>query len=216
MKRALVLLIAASLFAEQDMIKLPAPKLESAVSLESVVAARRSVREFTQDSLSPEHLSQLLWAGQGITDDKEDLRAAPSAGALYPMELRVIVQRVQGLTPGLYVYKPHAHALEAQRVPDTGLAPGQAAYWQDWMEEAPTIIFITATPSRTRVKYGKRTERYLFLEAGHIGQNILLQATALGLGGTPVGAFDDDRIARFLGTRQKPLYILPIGHPWKP
>jgi SagB-type dehydrogenase family enzyme len=211
-----VLAFTASLFAEQDMIKLPAPKLESAVSLESAIAARRSVRDFTQDSLSLEQLSQLLWAGQGITNKEEELRAAPSAGALYPMELRVVAQRVEGLVPGLYVYRHEAHALEAQREPEPGMSFGEAAYMQDWIEEAAVVIFITATPSRTRVKYGERTERYLFLEAGHIGQNILLQAVALGLGGTPVGAFDDDRIARFLGTRQKPLYILPVGHPWEP
>lgn len=211
-----VFVFVSSLFAEQDMIKLPLPKLESAVSLESAISQRRSVREFTQDSVSLEHLSQLLWVGQGITDKVEGLRAAPSAGALYPMELRVVAQRVEGLAPGLYVYKHQTHALQAERVADPGSPLGRSAYMQDWIEEVPVVIFITATPSRTRVKYGGRTERYLFLEAGHIGQNILLQAVALGLGGTPVGAFDDDRIARFLGTRQKPLYILPIGHPWQP
>jgi len=208
------LILATSLFAEQEMITLPSPRIESTASLEHTISMRRSLRDFSPESLSIEQLSQLLWAGQGITDG-EELRAAPSAGALYPMELRVLVQRVKGLKPGLYVYKAEAHALEAQRVPDAGYPLGDAAYGQDWMEEAPIVIFITATPSRTRVKYGERTERYLFLEAGHIGQNILLQAVALGLGGTPVGAFDDDRIAKLLGTRQTPLYILPIGCPWK-
>ena len=130
-----VLVFAASLFAEQDMIKLPPPKLESAVSLESAIATRRSVREFTQDSLSLEDLSQLLWAGQGITDKAEGLRAAPSAGALYPMELRVVAQRVEGLAPGLYVYKHQTHALEAQREPEPGTSFGGAAYMQDWIEE---------------------------------------------------------------------------------
>lgn len=211
-----LLLFVSSLFAEQNMIKLPAPKLESDVSLESAINQRRSVRDFTRDAISLEHFSQLLWVGQGITDKAEELRAAPSAGALYPMELRILVQRVEGLDSGLYVYKHQAHALEAQRVPDVGYSLGDAAYEQDWMEEAPIVIFITATPSRTSRKYGDRTTRYLFLEAGHIGQNILLQATALGLGGTPVGAYDDDLLAKFLGTKQKPLYILPIGHPWKP
>lgn len=208
------LFLVSTLFAEQDMIRLPSPRLESGVSLERTISIRRSLRDFSPESLSVEQLSQLLWAGQGITDG-EGLRAAPSAGALYPMELRVLVQRVRGVANGLYVYKPEAHALETQRLPDIGYSLGDAAYGQNWMEQAPIVIFITATPSRTRVKYGERTERYLFLEAGHIGQNILLQAVALGLGGTPVGAFDDDEIARFLGTRQSPLYILPIGCPWK-
>jgi len=208
------LILATTLFAEQDMITLPSPRLESTASLEHTINMRRSLRDFSPESLSVEQLSQLLWSGQGITGG-EELRAAPSAGALYPMELRVLVQRVKGLAPGLYVYKPEAHALEVQRIPDAGYPLGDAAYGQNWMEQAPIVIFITATPSRTRVKYGERTERYLFLEAGHIGQNILLQAVALGLGGTPVGAFDDDRLAKFLGTRQTPLYILPIGCPWK-
>ena len=198
------------------MIKLPAPKLDGAVSLESAINQRRSVRDFTRDALSLEHLSQLLWVGQGLTDKAEGLRAAPSAGALYPMELRILVQRVEGLESGLYVYKHQTHELEAQHVSDVGYSLGDAAYGQDWMEEAPLVIFITATPSRTSRKYGERTTRYLFLEAGHIGQNILLQAVALGLGGTPVGAYDDDLLAKFLGTKQKPLYILPIGHPWEP
>jgi SagB-type dehydrogenase family enzyme len=208
------LILATSLFAEQEMIKLPSPRLESAASLERTISIRRSLRDFSPESLSVEQVSQLLWSGQGITGG-EELRAAPSAGALYPMELRVLVQRVKGLEPGLYVYKPEAPALEAQRMPDVDYPLGDAAYGQDWMEQAPIVIFVTATPSRTRVKYGERTERYLFLEAGHIGQNILLQAVALGLGGTPVGAFDDNRLAKFLGTRQTPLYILPIGCPWK-
>ncbi len=210
-----LLLLASSLFAEPNMIKLPAPKLASDVSLESAIQQRRSVREFTDDAVSLEHLSQLLWAGQGITDE-EGMRAAPSAGALYPIELRVLASNVQGLDSGLYLYKPETHALEALSIPESGLAAGQAAYGQDWIEEAPIIVFITAIPSRTRVKYGERTDRYLNLEAGHIGQNLLLQATALELGGTPVGAFDDDLLAKFLGTWQAPLYIIPIGHPLEP
>jgi SagB-type dehydrogenase family enzyme len=197
------------------MIKLPAPKLTSDVSLESAIQQRRSVRKFTDDAVSLEHLSQLLWAGQGITGE-EGLRAAPSAGALYPIELRVLASNVQGLDSGLYLYKPETHALETLRIPESGLVAGQAAYDQDWIEEAPMIVFITAIPSRTRVKYGERTDRYINLEAGHIGQNLLLQATSLGLGGTPVGAFDDDLLAKFLGTRQAPLYIIPIGHPSEP
>jgi SagB-type dehydrogenase family enzyme len=214
-KALVTLLLAASLFAEEEMIKLPPPRLESAVSLERAINIRRSLRDFSPESLSVEQLSQLMWAGQGITDG-DGLRAAPSAGALYPMELRVLVQRVKGLTSGLYVYKPETHSLETQRTPNVGYSLGDAAYGQDWLEQAAIVIFITATPSRTRVKYGERTERYLFLEAGHIGQNILLQALALGVGGTPVGAFDDEQIAKFLDTRQAPLYILPIGCPWKP
>ncbi len=197
------------------MIKLPTPKLTSDVSLEKAIQQRRSVRDFTDEAVSLEHLSQLLWAGQGITDE-EGMRAAPSAGALYPIELRVLASNVQGLDSGLYLYKPETHAIEALRIPASGLVAGEAAYGQDWIEEAPIIIFITAIPSRTSVKYGERTDRYINLEAGHIGQNLLLQTTALGLGGTPVGAFDDDLLAKFLGTRQTPLYIIPIGHPLEP
>ena len=132
---------------------------------------------------------------------------------MYPIELRVLVHHVKGLDAGLYLYRNETHELEKLRLPEAGLNPGDIAYGQDWIEEAPIIMFITAIPSRTRVKYGERTERYINLEAGHIGQNLLLQATALGLGGTPVGAFDDDLVAKFLGTRQTPHYIIPIGHP---
>lgn len=210
-----LLLFSINLFAEENMIKLPAPKLESAVSLESAMNQRRSVREFSEEILSLEHLSQLLWAGQGITGE-DGFRTAPSAGALYPIELHILVNHVQGLDAGLYHYKPESHTLEPEQYPSGNLSRGRTTYRQDWIEEAAIIIYITAVPSRTRVKYGERTERYIFLEAGHIGQNLLLQATALGLGGTPVGAFDDDQVAKLLGTKQKPLYIIPIGHPWQP
>lgn len=208
----LVLLTVSNLFAEDEMIKLPPPKLAGDASLEEAISTRRSVRSFTADPLTLEELSQLLWAGQGITSD-DGLRAAPSAGALYPVELRIVVKNVTDLKPGLYSYQPQGHLLTSALIYDLEDIPDEDTYRQDWIVEAPVVIFVTAEPEVTASKYGSRANRYIYLEAGHIAQNILLQAVALGLGGTPVGAFEDKRIADYIVTDRKPLYILPIGHP---
>jgi SagB-type dehydrogenase family enzyme len=176
--------------------------------LEETLASRRSVRAFTGESLSDDEISQLLWAAQGVTD-AAGLRTAPSAGALYPLELYV------ARSSGLYHFQPPRHELRLRDNDDLRQAIHAAALGQDPLMDAPAVFVITAVYARTRAKYGARAERYVHMEAGHAAQNLLLQAVALDLGGVPIGAFDDDRVSEVLGLpeNEAPQYLIPIGHP---
>lgn len=192
----------------EDEIALPALRLDGEMSLEEAIATRRSVREFTEETLSWEEISQLLWAAQGITDPR-GLRAAPSAGALYPLELYVAVAE------GAYHYLPRGHTLQVVSEDDIRSYLWEAGLRQGALQEAPAILVVTAVYERTEVKYGDRAERYVKLEAGHAAQNTLLQAVALGLGAVPIGAFYDDQVqtALTLPLDHQPLYLIPVGHP---
>ena len=197
----------------QAVVRLPAPR-HGTVSLDSALRARRSVREFAVAPLPIAELGQLLWASQGSTRDGEG-RTVPSAGALYPIEVYVAVGRVHRLEPGVYRYDPRGHTLALVRSGDHRRGLATAALRQDWMEQAPAIVVITALYARTTVKYGERGRRYVHMEVGHAAQNVYLEATALGLGTTLVGAFDDARVARLLGlpANAEPLGLMPVGRP---
>ena len=190
-------------------MKLPEPKTKSQVSLEEALKKRRSVRQFTRQSLTWEQISQLLWAAQGITDKQERLRAAPSAGATYPLEVYLVMKE------GIYRYKPDSHEVERTIERDVRHELCQAAFDQRQIEEAPVNIVIAATYRRTESRYGERAIRYVHMEVGHAAQNIHLQAAALGLGSVPVGAFSDDQVQMILSLpkNQQPLYIIPVGYP---
>lgn len=188
--------------------ELPDPQLRGKQSLEETLASRRTVREFTDEPLTDAHISQLLWAAQGVTDPAW-LRAAPSAGALYPLELYV------AQSSGLYHFEPAKHGLKRRRGKDLRQAIHEAALGQEAVLKAPAVFLITAARAPTQAKYGSRAERYVHMEAGHAAQNLLLQAVALDLGGVPIGAFNDDRLSEILGLpdSEAPLYLIPIGHP---
>ncbi len=187
---------------------LPQPERRGRLSLEEAIAARRSVREFGRAQLTMRQVSQLLWAAQGITGPRGQ-RTAPSAGALYPLELYVV------LPSGLFHYDPAHHRLERRSGADLRPALEQAALGQPSVTGAPAVFVFAAVEERTRVKYHERTDRYVAMEAGHAAQNLLLEAVALGLGGVPMGAFDDAQVARVLGlpAGQGPLYLIPVGNP---
>jgi SagB-type dehydrogenase family enzyme len=194
--------------AEQT-IALPPPQRKGTLSLEEALARRASVRDFSTTPLTEAELGQLLWAAQGISHDGT-LRTAPSAGALFPLELYVAT------AGGVFHYDPARHALERRGRDDVRAALSRAALEQESVRDAPAVFVITAVSRRTAAKYGAaRSPRYVYLEAGHAAQNLLLQATALGLGGVPVGAFHDDasRRALDLAVEEEPLYLLPVGHP---
>lgn len=190
-------------------VHLPAPRLSGPISLEEALASRRSVREFEDRDLTPQEISQLLWAAQGITDPETGHRTAPSAGALYPLEVYLVKQ------DGVFHYMPRDHRLVQKSREDLRAALSAAALGQEAVGDASVDIVITAVVGRTRVRYGARAERYVEIEAGHVGQNIHLQAVALGLGSVPIGAFEDDAVARLLRlpSREQPLYIVPVGLP---
>jgi SagB-type dehydrogenase family enzyme len=207
-------LCAAGPAAANAVVRLPEPRLEGDGSLEEVIAARRSAREFSASPVSLEQVGQLLWAAQGITDPR-GLRAAPSAGALYPLELYLVAGKVADLAPGVYCYRPQRHALERVAEGDKRAALASAAHGQSWVGQAPIVIVMTGVYGRTTRKYGERGVRYVHVEAGDAAQNVLLQATALGLRSVVVGAFRDDAVRDTLGLPDDhaPLLLLPLGNP---
>jgi SagB-type dehydrogenase family enzyme len=201
-------------FETQETLSLPNPRLKGPLSVEEALSTRRSVREFTDDPLAIEEMAQLLWSAQGITETGPlGLRSAPSAGALYPLEVALLTGAVNGLAAGVYRYLPRPHALRPVREGDMRAALAAAALGQAWIAEAACVLVLAAIYRRTTRRYGRRGERYVHMEVGHTGQNIYLQARALGLGTTMVGAFDDRKVQRLLGLEadEAPLGILPIG-----
>ncbi len=189
-------------------------RLDSDMSLERAIHTRRSLREFTENNTTLEALSQILWAGQGITDDECGFRASPSAGAVFPMELWLLVDRVDGLKKdGLYTYDPVEHVLNEADKPASERSLAALCFGQDWIDSAAFSILITSTTQKMIDKYGEDCERFLYQEAGHIAQNMELQAVALDLAGTPIEAYKAPDIQAFLGTDQDPVYIVSFGQP---
>ncbi len=197
---------------EENIIALPKPVLDSDSSLERLLQQRRSVREFSREPVSLSDVSQLLWAAQGITHQR-GFRTAPSAGALYPLELYVVAGKVNGLETGVYHYQIHQHQLRKHIEGDKRIGLGRASMWQTWMAKAPVIIVFAADYERTAIKYGVRAKRYVHMEVGHAAQNLFLQAQALGLATVVVGAFNDDVVAELLALPAEivPLSLMPVG-----
>lgn len=204
-------------------IKLPTPKLKSKVSLEEVIAERRSIRKYRTEPLTLFQLGQLLWSAQGITTAGK-LRAAPSAGATYPLEIFAFIGRPgviaseakqpkEELQPGIYHYEVSSHSLVLHQPGDLREKLAEAALDQGFIANAPIDIVICALYIRTSHRYGRRGERYVHMEVGHVGENIQLQAIALGLATVEIGAFDDEEVRKVLRLQEqiKPLYIMPIG-----
>jgi len=193
-------------------IILPEPRYDSDVSVEEALLKRRSVRDYTSQALTLQEISQLLWAAQGITDPG-GYRAAPSAGATYPLELYVVVGNVEGVTQGIYQYEPETHQMLKVVDGDKREALAVAAVDQEWVAQGAIDIVITAIYERTTGRYGQRGIRYVDMEAGHAAQNVYLQAVALNLGTVVIGAFHDNQVAEILklSDNETPLYIMPVG-----
>ena len=193
-------------------IPLPPPRLQGALAVEEALAARRSVRDYAPGPLTLAEVGQLLWAAQGVTSP-EGFRTAPSAGALYPLELYLVVGEVEGLAPGVYHYEPESHALTRIIAGDLRRVLEMAALGQDYVRTAAVDLVLTGVYQRTARRYGERAQRYVHMEAGHAGQNVYLQAEALGLGTVAIGAFNDEEVQRLLSlpAEEAPLYIMPVG-----
>ncbi len=192
-------------------IVLPAPRREGSMSLEEAIDRRRSIRRYKDDPLTLEEVSQVLWAAYGI--NRWEKRTSPSAGACYPFEVYIVVENVEGLSPGVYRYDGKAHSLETVREGHFRKALAEACLGQRCVATAPVNIVIVAHYERTTGRYGERGIRYVHIDAGHMGQNIYLQATALNLGTVAVGAFRDEDVKRVLGVPGEPLYVFPVGIP---
>ncbi len=196
--------------AEGENMKLPKPKLSSSTSVEQALSERRSERDYSEDSLTLEEISQLLWAAQGVTSEWGG-RTAPSAGALYPLEIYLLAGQVKGLEAGLYHYSPAKHALTLKKNGDLRQKATEASLHQDEILRAPATLIISALYERTTVKYGERGIRYVHMEVGFAGENIYLQAESLGLGTVFIGAFDDEDVKAVLEIGEEPLGIMPVG-----
>lgn len=198
-----------NMMLEGEEIMLPNPDREGKVPLEQAIEQRRSIRQFSDAPLDKQQISQLLWAAQGITEQATGYRASPSAGALYPLEIFLVS------IDGVYHYQPQGHQMVQLFTEDIRQLIASCALGQQPVAQAPVSIIITAIYDRTTARYGDRGIRYTDIEAGHACQNILLQATALGLGAVPIGAFSEQCINEALGLDQDftPLYVIPVGYP---
>ncbi|MFP4175845.1 MAG: SagB/ThcOx family dehydrogenase [Candidatus Brocadiia bacterium] len=200
----------------EETVDLVGPQQEGEMSVEQTIARRRSRRSFSTKALTLEEVSQIAWAAQGITGPEERKRAAPSAGATYPLEFIIAVGKggVDGLEAGIYRYLPGDHALERTHEEDIRPQIVRAALGQRFLGRAPVVCLIAADYSRTARRYGDRARRYVHMEVGHAGQNIYLQAESLGLGTVAVGAFDDTGIEEVFNLPDDldALYLMPVGH----
>ena len=188
---------------------LPPPQQDGSVSLEKAIWMRSSVRSYRSQPIENRLLGQILWAAQGLRPSSGH-RNAPSAGALYPLELYVVSGEA------IFHYVVDDHSLEIIRSGDHRAALMHAGLDQEFITQAAITIVIAAVPERTANKYGEeRSPRYIDFEVGHVAQNIMLQAAALGLGSVPVGAFNDVEVAKILelSGNSFPLYLVPIGYP---
>jgi len=210
---------------EQKVIKLPSPQSKGKVSLEETILRRRSVRRFRREAIDLPQLGQILWSAQGITGSR-GFRATPSAGATYPLEIFAVIgrrgvilgereQASEELPAGIYRYEPESHSLSLHKATDLRPDVARASLDQEFIVQAPVAIVICALYDRTSSRYGRRAERYVHMEVGHAGENIHLQAVALGLATVEVGAFSDEGVKEVLGLdeRVQPLYIMPVGRP---
>ncbi len=200
----------------EEEIKLPLPQLEGKMSVEEALARRRSRRVFKDYSLTMEQVSQLLWSAQGITEERIGFRTAPSAGATYPLDIYLVVgkDKVEDLKAGVYHYNPHYHSLTIILEEDQRRELARACLRQRFIEDAPVSLIITAEFSRITNRYGKKGIHYAYMEAGHVGQNVYLQAESLGLGTVVIGAFYEEDVSRALNIPDQhiPLYVIPVGY----
>ncbi len=196
-----------------DLIELPQPQVAGNVSVEEALKSRRSVRSFRAAALRLDEVSQLLWAAQGTSSHR--LRTAPSAGALYPLDVYLVAGRVDGLEAGVYRYDPRKHALHSLTKGDLRKKLSRAALDQEWVREGALALVFSAVYEKTTTKYGSRGKRYVHMETGHAMQNVYLQAEALGLGTVTIGAFTDNSVKELLrlDAEQQPLSIMPVGRP---
>jgi len=199
-------------------IDLSPPAMTGGLPIWEAIGRRRSLRDFRDIPLSAAELSQLIWASQGETGGSGEsaYRSAPSAGALYPVETYLSVQNVQGISPGIFHYDVRGHRLELLRTGDFRAAVAEAGLDQDFLAAAAVVFAWTAVFSRSKWKYRQRAYRYIYLDAGHIAQNLALAAVSLGFGSCPIAALYDEEVNALLdvdGKNESVVYMAAVGHP---
>lgn len=194
-------------------ISLPAPHKAGNVDFETCLGRRRSCRDYAEQALGQKDLGQLLWALQGVSG-LGGVRTCPSAGAIYPLRTYVLAGAVAGAPAGLYQYDGDQHALEALWRGDRRRKLAAAAFGQECVEQAPVAVVLASDYRRITRELGERGRYLTHVEAGHAGQNWLLQATALGIGAIGLGRFEPDIVAALLRLPddEEPLYLLLAGH----
>lgn len=202
-------------YPDAEIVELPTPNYQG-LTLEETLAKRRSVRHYSPKALSRLQLSQLLFAAQGVTQkmSRQLLRTAPSAGAFYPIETYILVNNVEGVEQGIYHYAVRQHALEMLKAGDFKRKIARAGLYQEMTGKANITLILTAIFDRARHKFGDRGFRYVYLEAGHISQNIYLQAVSLGLGSVCIGGFFDQEVNQLIGVdgrQESVIYLHAVG-----
>lgn len=195
-----------------EKIKLPPPRYDSTTSVEKALLERRSIRDIKDDPLTINEISQLLWAAQGVTDSR-GFRTAPSAGALYPLEVYISIFNAKEIPKGIYKYNPHNHELVRIKNGDIKKDLILAALGQYWVGKGSAVIVLSAVYERITKKYGERGKRYTHIEVGHVSQNIYLQAQSLNLGTVVIGAFSDEAVKKVMNMpyEEHPLCLMPVG-----
>ncbi|MDQ3886119.1 MAG: SagB/ThcOx family dehydrogenase, partial [Actinomycetota bacterium] len=196
---------------------LPAPDLTGGMPTEQAIGTRRSVRAYSAEPMTVGELSRVLLLTAGIAGTRwgSRLRHHPSSGALYPIEVYPVVHRVEGVPPGVYHYSVQRHELELLREGDHRRQVIEHGLSQEFLGECAVVVYLTMIFQRMRFKYAERSYRYGLIEAGHLGQNLYLAATSLGLGACAVGAYDDRAINDLLGidgVEEVSVYLLSLGH----
>ena len=205
-------------YSNSRRITLPSPKSIGNRSLDEVLKKRKSIRNFSQKSVSKEQLSYILWASTGIQRRERgyEFRTVPSAGALYPIETYLIVNNVEGLEKAVYHYSIKSHLLEELKIGDFSNLITSAALEQEMCFRAAVVFIWTTIFRRSKWKYKQRAYRYIYLDAGHIAQNLALSATSIGLGSCQIGAFYDDEVNQIIGVdgfEESALYLSVVGWP---
>jgi SagB-type dehydrogenase family enzyme len=198
-------------------IKLDSQKNLLKDSLDNVLKNRRSIRNFSEKPVTKDQLSILLWASTGIQREEHGyaFRTAPSAGALYPIETYIVVNKVKNVPNGIYHYLIKDHTLEELKTGDFGDDITHAALEQKMCKYASIVFIWTSVFNRSKWKYGERAYRYIYLDAGHIAENLALASTSLGLGSCQIAALYDDEVNELIGvdgTKESVIYMSVVGN----
>jgi len=197
-------------------IPLPPPEISAGPGIWEVLRKRRSTRDYRQDPLNLKELANLLWATQGVTVKAPApwFRTAPSAGALHPIDTYLIVNQTRGLASGIYRLKVEDFTLELKKTGDFSARIAEAALDQDIARNAAVVFVWVAVIQRSRQKYRQRAYRYIYLDSGHLAQNLYLAATAMDLGCCAIAAFFDEEVNQIVGvdgTEETTVYLATIG-----
>lgn len=206
-------------YPDKPKIELPKQNNIKTETLNHAILNRRSIRDFSKKPLSKEQLSYLIWASTGLQRKERgfEYRTAPSAGALYPIETYVVINNVKNIAQGVYHYNIESNHLEEIKKGDYRSAIAEAALNQPMCYHAAAVFIWTAIFNRSKCKYGQRAYRYIYLDAGHIAENLALSATSINLGTCQVAALYDDEVNQIIdidGITESTIYLSVVGVPF--